>query len=174
MFKDPLPALVNHRKLAQDNRQLGGSIALSQFKRLVECLESSTGSVRVDLSFKSGRKRKTQIVGKVNGVVTLLCQRCLAPMQFELNVQIRHFVVPNDDALQTLLEHEDGIVITQDKVMLVDLLEDELIVCLPMASRHAIAEAGNECQMVAEHKNDETPVTDTHKPFAGLAGFIKE
>ena len=174
MFTSPLPTYVNHRKLAQENNKLEGTIPLNMFKRLGELLASRDGNVQVRLEFRRGNKRKTQIIGMAFVNTTLVCQRCLSGMEHELEANLRHFIVVSDEALLELEENEDGIVSVEDKVLLADLLEDELIINLPMVAKHVPVKGQSECPTVAVHENDTSPIeVDTHRPFAGLADSLK-
>ena len=58
-----------------------------------------------------------------------------------------------------------------EKISLVAMIEDELIISLPMLSRHD----DHECQPMIEHKNDDCSIKpQTHRPFTGLAELKNE
>jgi uncharacterized protein len=175
MFSDPLPARVNHRKLATENRNVEGILQLSAFKRLAESLLATEGEVSAKLAFRKGRKHSTLITGDVFVTVSLSCQNCLAPVDYDLKAELHHAIVTSEEALFKLEEEEDGIVSLEDLVDTVDLLEDELILSLPMVAKHS----GANCQVegyeadIADNQEVE-PSGETYKPFAGLAGLKDE
>jgi len=172
MFSAPLPARVNHRKLATENRKLEGTLPLSEFKRLAESLLATDGEVSAKLAFRKRRKQSTLVTGDIFVTVSLLCQNCLAPVDHELKAELHHAIVNSEEALFKLEENEDGMVILEDLVNTVDLLEDELILSLPMIAKHS----GANCQVegyeadIADNQEVQSSV-DTYKPFAGLAGL---
>ena len=171
MSTGPLPARINPRKLAVENSRLEGVIALVKFGRLVEALESSEGVVQVKLEFRKGKKHKVIIIGHVSTCVTLVCQNCLAAMEYELEASFQYLVVESESDLAEIAEGEDGIVCPDEKILLVAMIEDELIMSLPMVSRHG----DHECQPMIEHKNDDCSIKpQTHRPFTGLAELKNE
>ena len=180
MLIGTLPEQVNHRKLAVENQKLEGNIPLASFKRLIGSLESESGNVKIKLEFRKGRKRSTLLVGTASAELTLICQRCLSDMLYTSEVSLRHTVVDSEDALLGLDQEEDVILCLEDRISLVDIFEDELIIALPMVSKHDLMESGHDAkedieegkvaQCRVNHENDDTPV-DTHRPFADLAGL---
>lgn len=179
MSTAPLPELLNQRKLAVENRKLQGTIALDKFARLTKSLQNSKGVVKVSLEFRQVGKRKARIVGSATARISLLCQRCLESMEFDLRADFHHLVVESEAVLLDLSDDEDGIVCTQERVRLVDLLEDELLISLPMVSSHARSHEAGTCQPIADEAMELEPTDapqvepDTHRPFADLAGALK-
>ena len=175
MFSGPLPARVNHRKLATEKRKLEGTLPLTSFTRLIESLESDQGEVSARLEFRKARKQTTLLVGEVRSIVSLECQNCLTPMQYELTASLRHYIVKDEEALFKLDEEDDGIVCEEDLVDIADLLEDELILALPMVARHTEADCQVEGYQAEVPDESETESSvETHKPFAGLAELKDE
>ena len=163
MSTGPLPALLDHRKLALGNSKLEGVIPVSRFERLVGVLESEASEVKLMLEFRKTKGQKTLLIGKATATVELVCQKCLTTILFDLNVSFRHFVVTDDEEFLRLSDDDEAIVCPDDKIALVDIFEDELILCLPMVARHD----DNECLPTFEHQNDDSEVRN--KPFANLA-----
>ena len=116
MFTGPLPAQVNHRKLALEKRKLEGVIPLVAFQRLSQSLLDAKGDVTVKLEFRKGRKQQPLVVGSASVVVQMTCQACLTSMPVELNADIRHLIVASEAALLDLPVEVDGIVCEQDRI----------------------------------------------------------
>ena len=171
MFTGPLPEAVNYRKLAADSGVLAGTIALEKFTRFTELLASVEGVVQVKLEFRKGKKRSIRVVGRATAELTLVCQNCLAELKYELEAKFQHFIVENEQMLLDLAENEDAIVCDEDKISLAAIIEDELIISVPMVSRHP----DGACEPLSGHQNDESPAEPkTHRPFAGLAELKNE
>ena len=171
MSTGSLPAQIDYRKLALRNSKLEGVIPVSRFVRLVEALESEVSVVQLTLEFRKEKKQKTLVIGKAKATVELTCQKCLEAMDFELNISFRHLVVADDEALLDLPDGVEGFVCQDDKIRLVDIFEDELILHLPMVARHD----DNECEPTFEHQNDDSDIkSGTHRPFANLAELKNE
>lgn len=99
--------------------------------------------------------------------VPLQCQRCLQAMSESLSVQRRfRFVRNEEDALRLDEESEDDVLVLPARLDLLELLEDELILALPIVPRH------DECPMPlplpAQVDDDEVPAPN---PFAALAAL---
>jgi uncharacterized protein len=69
--------------------------------------------------------------------VPLQCQRCLGPLAQPLEVD-RHFlfVADEDEAERLDEESEHDVLVLQPRLNLAELLEDELILALPIVPRH--------------------------------------
>lgn len=164
MSTGPLPKQVNYRKLAQETGKLEGFIRLDQCERLAGSILETSGEVQVKLSFRKARKHRFLVVGKTDVVVRLECQNCLTPLEFQLQVDVRYFIV--NDADVEIPEGEDSLVCEGEMIRPVDIIEDELILGLPMVSRHS----DGDCPESHIHINENSPVEGaTHKPFAALA-----
>ena len=175
MFKGPLPIRINHRRLVSDNARLEGTIPLERFERLIGLLNNSTGDVRARLEFKRGYKRRGLVTGNLEASVSMICQNCIQPATVAVRAEIRLLVVNSEAALEALAEADDGIICLEDQVLLVDLLEDELILSMPMVGRHAEGECA--VKDVAESRPipvvPVSPTKETYRPFAGLADLTE-
>ncbi len=183
MFKGPLPAEVNYRKFAGNSTKLVGTVPVSAFGRLSESIANDKGEVQAKLEFRRGKKQKTLIIGHISVNLELVCQNCLAPFSTDLESSFRWVLVEDEDALIALHPDDEGVICGEDSVNIVDLLEDELLVSLPMVAKH---EEG-ECSFTTQHTDgseasgESTGDTtqdgqgagknnaDTYQPFASLA-----
>lgn len=168
MLEGPLPQKVDHRKLASERARLTGEIAIGQLSRFSEYLASGRGEVGIELQFRRGKGQRTLITGKVTTEVVLTCQYCLEQMTMPVTADINVLVVDSTETLLALPQGQDGVVCETEMLTLTDVLEDELIVSLPMAPKHA----RGECVDISSYADDE-PVTDTHRPFADLKKQLK-
>lgn len=167
MLTGPLPKLVDHRKLADAKAELDGVIPVAGFSRLVDLLAHDCGNICVRLKFRKGKKHRTLVIGECSGEVEIICQTCLEAMTLPVGAKIRTLLVDSLEELISLGQSDDGLVCETDRVSLTDLLEDELIVSLPMVPRH---EQG---QCTLPEPADERP-NDAYKPFAGLAKLTED
>jgi len=175
MFSAPLPARVNHRKLASENRKLEGTLQLSDFRRLTDSLLEEKGEVSALLAFRKAGKQASLVVGDASVTVSLLCQNCLTPVDYELKAHLHHVIVNTEEALSSLAEDVDGILSPEDLITTVELIEDELILSLPMVARHKSKDCVVKDYEAAEDDNQEVEASsETYKPFAGLAELKDE
>lgn len=102
--------------------------------------------------------------------VVLQCQRCLLPLAEAVNVD-RHFrfVADEDTAAALDDEMDDEVLVLAKSLNLRDLLEDELLLALPLVPRHdACPEA------VPMQFGDVEAVEEKANPFASLAILRKD
>ena len=175
MISGPIPTRVNHRKLATEKRKIEGVLPASQLERFSEAILGAEGDVAVSLSFRKGRGRSEVMIGQVTVPVSLECQNCMQPMRLDLKASYRHLLVQNEDQLLELEDDEDGIVCPSEMVDLADLIEDELLLALPMVARHESGQCAPEDDQLDDYRSEpEQDSGETYKPFAGLAELTKD
>ena len=168
MLTGPLPALVDHSKMATQQAVIEGSVPVSQIARFSAILADSEGEVRLRLEFTRNEHDRTRVTGETTVSVNLMCQNCLQSFSRELQTSLCVTIVPDSEKLQTLDELEDGFISADPMVRLVDLIEDELILSVPMVPRHDFGSCPNEDNST-EPASSEDAGELTHRPFAGLS-----
>ena len=97
--------------------------------------------------------------------VGLACQRCLQRMVVPLSVDRRVFFVHGDDAAASLdAESEEDVLALEPVLDLKELVEDELLLALPLVPRHEVCPAP-----LAFDPGPEAPAAE--HPFAALAAL---
>lgn len=109
---------------------------------------------------------------QASGVVTVVCQRCLEPFDFELQVSNSLGLLDNAAQLEAMdaLETEgrgpeQEFIVADGQLDVLVLIEDELILALPYAPHH------ESCTGPAVRADSEGP--DPDSPFAVLARLRK-
>ena len=93
--------------------------------------------------------------------VALQCQRCLQPVGCELAVQRAFLFVAGEDAAAQLdADSEDDVLALTRALDLRELIEDELLLALPLVPRHEV------CPAPLPFIADEEPAR-AENPFAG-------
>jgi uncharacterized protein len=179
MLTGPLPELVDHRKLANRAGIIEGVMPVSRLSRLVEILSDTVGEVRVKLEFRQSDFRGTHVIGESTANVALICQNCLKQFIYELECEVSTAIV-SDEALIDEVEQVDDFIVVKDKlVAVIDLVEDQLILAVPMIARHPEDCPENEflqhdllSEGSVEVVEDENEENETYRPFADLAKAI--
>ncbi len=100
-----------------------------------------------------------------DAAVNLECQRCLRPMRVPLHVDRRLFFVEGEDAAAALdTDSEDDVLTLEPAIDLRALIEDELLLALPLVPRHEVCP-----EPLPLRGDDETPPEE--HPFAALAAL---
>jgi uncharacterized protein len=144
-----------------------GKIALSEFERLHNFLASNSGELQYVVAGGVNKDGKPVLQISVRGKITLRCQRCLGELGHVLDLSTVLLLAQNENELSRLYEAEsaDCILATRDTDIL-GLIEDEIILSLPISPRHNEAE----CSFAAL---DGHGGVARDKPLAALAGLKK-
>ena len=99
--------------------------------------------------------------------VPLECQRCLKAVEVPLAVERSFLFVHGEDAAAQLdTDSEDDVLALTRALDLRELVEDELLLALPIVPRHEVCPV----PLVAAHEADE-PLAEKPNPFAALAAL---
>ncbi len=131
-----LPAFADFRPWVEQQREACGSVRIADMPRLVDLLADSTGSADVALRFGHDPGRRPMISGEITARLRLLCQRCLQPFDWSTTINLRVGIVTDEAAADNLPEELDPLLVANERVRLVELVEDELILGLPVVARH--------------------------------------
>lgn len=167
MSYGPLPKKFDPRKLAERELRIEGDLPLDRMPELSSLLCKQEGSVAVSLSFSVDELRIRIIQGSAHGHVEMTCQRCLEPVEVEVNAQFNLAVAFNEDKAKQLPRYYDPLIVPEDDVELAPMVEEELILSLPHVAYHA------DCKIKTSFGDAETAETDTEQtnPFSVLANL---
>jgi uncharacterized protein len=162
-----LPQRLDLARLADARAVLDGELPLARFGRLAPLLARTDGVVRAHLEF--GRELKREVVrGRVECELFLTCQRCFGEVQVPVAADLDLVRVADESDAEDLADGRDPLVAPNRDVDMTTMLEDELLLALPIVPRHA-DRAG--CQQVAAAKAADDAPDDEEHPFAALAAL---
>lgn len=149
-----------------------GQIALSQFSRLWasrDANQRNEAPLEVDLSIE---KRGTILHWhlQTDGELWQTCQRCLEPVATELYIDSELALLEDESQVALLPEDSEVILLAEltddNKLWLLPMIEDELLVGLPLAPKH------DDCEMAVTQVGEIPEIAqDKENPFAMLAGL---
>lgn len=141
-------------------------LPLARLQRFAGQLANDKGQVAVDLRFGRDEEGRRLLSGAMDATVQVACQRCLRDMDLDLHSTLSLFVLDNEQDVQALREDQDGVVMPADgNLDVLALLEDELLLSLPMIPLHADP-ACNEVLNALKAEGDQ--VETRPNPFAVL------
>lgn len=154
--------------LAGRAREIHGFLPISDLRRLGESLGSTEGQVEVDLRFVRDDAGRAIVHGHLQGRLMLVCQRCLAEVPFPVDQRFELALVRDEAEAEALPEEVDAVIVGDARTMhTADLVEDELILALPLVARCPDEAA---CQPAVELLDAEAIEADEvrQKPFTDL------
>lgn len=128
-----LPDLMS---LAERGAVLEGTIELAKFSRLKDLLNSSVGSAKARMRFRRNDSDMLLMELECEADLELICQRCLEAVVHEVREKVDFAVAENEDSLAVLPLGMNLITLDGDRFKPSTLIEDELIVSLPLVPKH--------------------------------------
>jgi uncharacterized protein len=128
-----LPDLMS---LAERGAVLEGTIELAKLGRLKDLLNSCEGRARARMSLSLSHDDMLLLQLQCEADLELVCQRCLEPVVHEVREQVDFVVAENEEARSVLPQGMDLIALEGDRLQPATLIEDELIVSLPLVPKH--------------------------------------
>lgn len=163
-----LPNNILLEKWADNGFHWQGKVAIDELARLNE---HTMGAKPLQLAFDLAKKDGVlwldyQVVGSTN----VRCQRCLEPLEVDLSGEYR-FALLTDESEIGLVDGAEYVLIDElgasarRLLPIKDLLEDELLLALPLSPRHA------DCEMLIDTVGDDIEEEVQENPFAALAAL---
>jgi uncharacterized protein len=111
-----------------------GKIEISDLTRLAEFLLSDSAEIAVEFNFCQSDYDIPIVEGRVKTRLTVECQRCLKAMEIPLDMEFKLLVNASDDLIAE--SHLDSIYCEDGKLDIFEVVEDELILGLPLVTMH--------------------------------------
>lgn len=136
-----LPVTVDPVLLADKNSRLVGRVAIRGMTRLRAPLQDDSGQVEVDLSFElAEHSNLRRMRGRLAVTVNATCQRCLEPMSVKLEAEPDVVLLREGELEGSLPLEADTLMLGQTPIALAELIEDELLLAMPMVPMHPLEE----------------------------------
>ncbi|MCG5512618.1 YceD family protein [Ectothiorhodospira shaposhnikovii] len=164
-----LPELVDPFRLADKSRVLEGVLDMAAMPRLAEAMgEPARGLCRVELTFDRGPSGRPRLTGHVVAELAPLCQRCLEPMRLPVDSRFEMRLVQEDRQAAGALDEEDVLVVGDERLDLAALVEDELMLCLPVVPLHPEQACVARLQPEFNGRDVKAAQKEENNPFAVL------
>ena len=163
---DQLPELIDPVVFAERHSHLQGQLSVQRLDRLADFLFDKKGELNVDLQFYKDGKVPV-IEGRLEGHLNLTCQSCLKILLWNVDKFVKIGMVQTIEQADSLAGEFEPLIISDEKMSLPGIVEDEVLLSLPDYPRHE-----NEClqyepaEKLVEPKEIEQ---EPDNPFAILA-----
>lgn len=136
-----LPLTIDPRRSAQRGTECIGYFELIGLDRLLAISDKSSEQVNVKMNFEVDEQGLTVISGNASTKVSLTCQRCNEPYEEKLEVEFFFSPVKKEEDVEYLPSNYDAVELDENgEVNLRDLVEDELILVVPLIPKHKLEE----------------------------------
>ena len=160
----PVRLIIDALDFARNAGAHHGKIVPSEFERLQDYLTSGSGELQYAITGALDMNARPLLKIAVQGSLNLCCQRCLGEYKYALDLRACLFLAQNEDELSRLDEDESvECVLATSDIDVMALIEDEIILSLPISPRHG----ESECSIKLDSKD-----TEGERPlFAALAAL---
>jgi len=138
-MKQPLPQHIDPFRLANRSERLTGQLRLQDMERLGSMIVSTDamdGLVDVELDFAVDHSRIRHIQGQIKASLTVVCQRCLKPMDYTVDIKVALGLIKQREQADRLPIDYEPLLVETDEILLQDIIEDEIILTMPGAPMH--------------------------------------
>ena len=166
MAEQQLPQQINVLRMAEQGTEFSGQLPVAKMSRLRDMLQNDQGEVAVQMSLGKDEEGLAFIRGELETNLTLECQRCLQAVDVAINDSFLLSPVENDAEADRLPSHYEPLLIDRDQQFLSALVEDELILRLPIVPLHDTEQCHT--QEIIEEIDNDIEQTDNN-PFQELS-----
>lgn len=145
---------------------LRGTLELDAMPRLGAYLTEAQGKVQVEMDFGVDEEGIRFVHGRLATEVGIACQRCLESFRLPLKSEFQLGVATDEGSAERLPDHYEPLLVGSEPVQLKDVVEDELILSLPLVPKHP----DDQCPGQKKGRDEESAV-ERENPFAVLASL---
>lgn len=154
--------VINGVEFARRSESRSGELPVADLVRLQDVIAESRGSLRYALTGSLGERGEALLHLQVVGCLPMQCQNCMEQFDYALDVDVLFELrPPNAELTQEEIEDDSRDYLPADgDIDVPALVEDEIILALPVAPRHEICSVPS-LRMMGEEDS----------PFSVLAGY---
>jgi uncharacterized protein len=151
MKTQPLPKYIQPKRFCEDKVSLAGTLPISSFERLKEVLADDQGQVEIVLDFGQNARFQPLITGTIQVDWHLVCQRCSGKLAHSMEITCALSPINDEKYIERLDENTEPLMVEGDKIALIDLIEEELLLSMPVVPMHDT----QECKQVVQKFNED-------------------
>ena len=124
---------INPFKLAENSASTERNLAIEHLPRLMEYLSSTEGTIHAKVTGAIDEDRRKLLQCTLNGTVMMECQSSFESLPVEINREVTFYPVMSEEAIGSAPDEYEAFLFDTEELDLVNLIEDELILSLPIA-----------------------------------------
>jgi uncharacterized protein len=165
-MKGGLPEQIDPLRLAEAGARLCGQLPVTRLARLRPLLSQPEGEIEVTADFGIDEQATRWMHLQAHAALPMICQRCMGPMTVTVNADTTLAFLTSESEAQRLGNRYEPYLLSAGKTSLMEMVEDELLLRMPMIPKHEGPQACTGAEPAPE--KDEA---DRESPFAVLAGL---
>ena len=153
-------------KFAKKNLSVTDEFNIVDLPRINGIASNNSDKINVNYSFYLENDTTPCLDGGISLNIYLTCQRCLEALPFSLDFNFSLAFVKNENQAEELSEHLEIYLFEDEKLSLIDLISDEILLSIPMVPKHNL-----DCLSSFKEHNNYEQVKES--PFAILKNINK-
>jgi uncharacterized protein len=136
------PAVIDSLEFARSEQELTGALPVARLERLHDVLTDTDGTLAYTLRGGKDERQRPFLELAIGGELHLQCQRCLETLNYPVRLESRLLVIPRGEQLDELMDDPSApdAIEANAELNVAELLEDEVLLSLPLSPRHAEGE----------------------------------
>lgn len=131
-------SVIDSLEFARTGQTLSGSVQILRLNRIQDSLFDGLGELQFAVKGGHDARRRPVLMLEVSGVLHLRCQRCLGQLNHALRLSnVLLLGDASQAAAATFDEDEPDWIEASGALDVTELVEDEILLSLPYAPRHA-------------------------------------
>ncbi|MGC2167085.1 MAG: YceD family protein [Gallionella sp.] len=127
---------IDSLEFAKSSQQIAGNVQSVELPRLQDVLENQDGVLSYTIKGGVDSSGHSFIDLSVRGALQLQCQRCLELLDYSVVHEARLLLCDQDDLEKLDDEAEIESILADPKLDVLNLLEEEIVLSLPISPRH--------------------------------------
>jgi len=137
-----LKSFIQPRKLANKNGELRYQWHVEDFSRLDGLLYSNDGRINVHLKGRFDDRNRCLVEAHISADVQLECQTSFEAIGYEIDTKVLYCTLVSEEQIADLDEEYEALLIDDGQVDIKEVIEDELILSIPVIANKAISDLG--------------------------------
>jgi uncharacterized protein len=158
--------VIDVQEFANSGTRLAGVVAATKLPRLVDLLVQPTAKVSYGVSGRIDDAGRPRLKFEITGTLGMRCQRCLSPVSLAIESRREVRFLPAGSLLPEVADEEPEIddLLMPENLRVLEWVEDEVLLGLPIAPRHE----EDKCRPPV---NPAAELPMERNPFAALSGL---
>ncbi|HEX6832764.1 MAG TPA: YceD family protein [Rudaea sp.] len=169
-----LPDVVDAWRMVHARRSFQGVLPLAAMPRLATSLAAAEGEVAFDLEFDKDATGVPYLRVKANTALPLTCQRTLEPFALPVRIDTKLGLIANEADEAALPPGYEPLLLSDNGLRLADVVEDELILALPVVPMKPGTELGGYAYSSGNDGDGAEEEQARPNPFAQLGNLYKK